>query len=177
MGRRVSNPSGSRRLALAFLTVAGVLGCAGPAFADHLEVAADAPWWMRLGADAILTLHIGGGTAGMISGTTALLSRKGGKLHRRAGAIFFVSMLVMSGIGNLQGEARDAMEKQLNAMPMLAAEEIAEAVYDLIRDDETLFSTLASVVRSGPDPATGRRVVGANFIGELPEDLLARLME
>ncbi len=44
--------------------------------------------------------------------------------------------LVTSGIGNLQGEARDAMEKQLNAMPMLAAEEIAEAVYDLIRDDE-----------------------------------------
>jgi len=48
---------------------------------------------------------------------------------------------------------------------------------DLIRDDETLFSTLASVVRVGPDPATGRRVVGANFIGELPEDRLARLME
>ena len=101
MGRRVSNPSGSRRLALAFLTVVGVLGCAGPAFADHLEVAADAPWWMRLGADAILTLHIGGGTAGMISGATALLARKGGKLHRRAGAIFFVSMLVMSGIGGV----------------------------------------------------------------------------
>ena len=54
---------------------------------------------MRLGADAILTLHIGGGTVGMISGATALLARKGGKLHRRAGAIFFGSMLVMSGIG------------------------------------------------------------------------------
>ena len=44
--------------------------------------------------------------------------------------------LVMSGIGNLQGEAREAAEKQMNAMPMLAAEEIAEAVYDLIRDDD-----------------------------------------
>ncbi len=48
---------------------------------------------------------------------------------------------------------------------------------DLIRDDETLFSTLASVVRVGAGHAAGRRLVGANFIGELPEDRLARLME
>lgn len=43
--------------------------------------------------------------------------------------------LVMSGIQNLTGEARETAEKQMSAMPMLPPEEIAEAVYDLIRDD------------------------------------------
>jgi len=41
-------------------------------------------------------LHIGGGVIGLVSGSVALLARKGGWLHRRAGTIFFVSMLVMA---------------------------------------------------------------------------------
>jgi uncharacterized membrane protein len=41
-------------------------------------------------------LHIGGGTIGLVSGTTALFARKGGPLHRAAGNVFFVSMLVMA---------------------------------------------------------------------------------
>ncbi len=41
-------------------------------------------------------LHIGGGTIGLISGTIALFVRKGGRLHRAAGNIFFFSMLVMA---------------------------------------------------------------------------------
>jgi hypothetical protein len=40
-------------------------------------------------------LHIGGGGIGLVSGTVASLARKGGTLHRRAGTIFVVSMLVM----------------------------------------------------------------------------------
>jgi hypothetical protein len=48
---------------------------------------------VTLGAFA---LHIGGGTAALVSGTTALLASKGGALHRKAGNIFFVSMLVMA---------------------------------------------------------------------------------
>ena len=47
---------------------------------------------------------------------------------------------------------------------------------DLIRDDETLFSTLASVVRASTEP-DGQHVIGCNFIRELPEDRLARIME
>jgi hypothetical protein len=39
--------------------------------------------------------HIGGGTLGLISGTVAAFARKGGRLHRAAGNVFFVSMLVM----------------------------------------------------------------------------------
>jgi uncharacterized membrane protein len=40
-------------------------------------------------------LHIGGGAIGLVSGTVAALARKGGVLHRKAGTIFVVSMLVM----------------------------------------------------------------------------------
>ena len=41
-------------------------------------------------------LHVGGGTIGLFSGTAAAFARKGGKLHRSAGTIFTVSMLVMA---------------------------------------------------------------------------------
>jgi uncharacterized membrane protein len=45
---------------------------------------------------AAFVLHIGGGVIGLLSGTVAALARKGGRLHRRAGTIFVVSMLVMA---------------------------------------------------------------------------------
>jgi hypothetical protein len=41
-------------------------------------------------------LHIGGGTIGLVSGTIAAFARKGGHLHRLAGNVFFVSILVMA---------------------------------------------------------------------------------
>ena len=41
-------------------------------------------------------LHIGGGAIGLASGSLAAFARKGGILHRRAGTIFVISMLVMS---------------------------------------------------------------------------------
>jgi 15-hydroxyprostaglandin dehydrogenase (NAD) len=44
--------------------------------------------------------------------------------------------MVTSGINNLTGAARDEAERRLKMMPMLPAEEIAGAVWDLIRDDE-----------------------------------------
>lgn len=41
-------------------------------------------------------LHIGAGTIGLASGLIAAFARKGGTLHRRAGTVFVVSMLVMA---------------------------------------------------------------------------------
>jgi len=41
-------------------------------------------------------LHIGGGTLALVSGTVAAIARKGGRLHRAAGTLFFLSMLVMA---------------------------------------------------------------------------------
>ena len=64
-----------------------------------LYVSPDAPLLARAAAEAVLVLHIGGGTVGMLSGAVALIARKGGRLHGLAGKMFFVSMLIMSGIG------------------------------------------------------------------------------
>lgn len=41
-------------------------------------------------------LHIAGGAIGLISGFVAAFARKGGYLHRKAGAVFIVSTLVMA---------------------------------------------------------------------------------
>jgi uncharacterized membrane protein len=45
-------------------------------------------------------LHIGGGTVGLLAGTVAALSAKGARLHRVAGTVFVVSMLVMAGFAD-----------------------------------------------------------------------------
>jgi len=59
----------------------------------------DSPWWLVAAANLILFLHIAGGTLGIISGFVALLSRKGARVHRLAGKLFFISMLIMATIG------------------------------------------------------------------------------
>jgi hypothetical protein len=41
-------------------------------------------------------LHVGAGMIGLASGTVALIARKGGHLHRRAGTVFIVAMVVMA---------------------------------------------------------------------------------
>lgn len=64
-----------------------------------LHVPPDAPLLLRLGADALLALHIGGGTVGLISGAAALTVPKGGRLHRWTGNVFFLSMLAMATVG------------------------------------------------------------------------------
>jgi uncharacterized membrane protein len=64
-----------------------------------LHVTAGSSRWLFAAANLILFLHIAGGTVGIISGAVALISRKGGRLHRGAGTVFFVSMLIMATIG------------------------------------------------------------------------------
>lgn len=44
--------------------------------------------------------------------------------------------LVTSGLNSLTGAAREEAERRLKMMPMLPPEEVAGAVYDLIRDDD-----------------------------------------
>ena len=46
----------------------------------------------------VLILHIGAGSAGIVSGYTALSVRKGARLHRVFGTVFFVSMLTVSAL-------------------------------------------------------------------------------
>jgi uncharacterized membrane protein len=63
-----------------------------------LHLAPDTPLLIRALAGAALVTHIGGASLGIVSGFVALAARKGGRLHRRAGQVFFVSMLGMSGV-------------------------------------------------------------------------------
>src|SRR6266852_5927112 len=44
----------------------------------------------------LLPVHVAGGIVGMLSGTAALIFRKGGRWHVLAGKIFVASMLIMS---------------------------------------------------------------------------------
>lgn len=64
-----------------------------------LPISLDAPILIRDGAATILFAHIGGAAVGLVSGGVAMAFRKGERPHRAAGAVFFVSMLTMSGIG------------------------------------------------------------------------------
>ena len=63
----------------------------------HIDPAA--PLWTREAAEAVLALHIAGATAALLSGPAAMVFRKGGRLHRLSGNVFFVAMLTMTGIG------------------------------------------------------------------------------
>jgi len=61
--------------------------------------------------------------------------------------------LVTSGVTQLTGAAREEAERRIKMMPMLPPEEIAEAVYELIRDDE------ATGIAMGISLGNTRRVV------------------
>ena len=61
--------------------------------------------------------------------------------------------LVMGFAGRLTGADREAAEKRLASMPMLEPEQIAEAVYELIRDDD------ATGIVMGVSRGDTRRVV------------------
>jgi uncharacterized membrane protein len=64
-----------------------------------LQLSPDAPLLLRAAAGAVLFAHIGGASLGMVSGAVAMAARKGGRLHRISGNVFFVAMLAMSTVG------------------------------------------------------------------------------
>ena len=69
------------------------------ALADTLQARPGDPAWMHLGADALLWAHIAGGAIGMVTGVVALASRKGQRVHRAAGSVFFWAMFAAYAIG------------------------------------------------------------------------------
>jgi hypothetical protein len=66
-----------------------------------LHLGPDAPAWIVAAVWPVLMVHITGGLAGIGTGFTAMLARKGSRLHRAAGNLFFLSMLVMLSTGGL----------------------------------------------------------------------------
>jgi uncharacterized membrane protein len=49
----------------------------------------------------VFALHIAGGTAALFAGVVAVGARKGARLHRRAGLLFVVAMLIMAATGDM----------------------------------------------------------------------------
>jgi uncharacterized membrane protein len=69
------------------------------ALADTLQARPGDPAWMHLGANTLLWAHIAGGAIGIVTGVVALASRKGQRVHRAAGSVFFLAMFVAYAIG------------------------------------------------------------------------------
>lgn len=92
-----------RRLFTAPALMLGFVMAALPmvAFAARLQVSGDASTWAQLGADALLYLHIGGGTLGLVFGAIAIFAKKGARVHRFVGRVFFASMFVAYLVGGL----------------------------------------------------------------------------
>ncbi len=69
------------------------------AAADNiLRFGPEAPAILHAFAAILLFLHIAGASVAMIAAAVAVIARKGDPVHRAAGNIFFVSMLVMAGV-------------------------------------------------------------------------------
>jgi hypothetical protein len=66
-----------------------------------IQVPADAPLVVKAAAAAVLWTHIGGASLGLVSGTVAILAKKGDRLHRLAGNVFFGAMLAMGLAGGV----------------------------------------------------------------------------
>jgi uncharacterized membrane protein len=67
--------------------------------------------WLVCGGarmSALLIAHVVMGGLGLISGAAALSVRKGERLHRAFGTVFFLAMLVMAATGRLPGRASAA---------------------------------------------------------------------
>lgn len=56
--------------------------------------------------DGLTLFHVAAGSAALLAGGGALSVRKGGRLHARAGTIFFATMLAMAGTGALIAAAK-----------------------------------------------------------------------
>ncbi len=93
----MKNPGFARVSALTLTCMA--VFYATPAWAERLELAADASWWAHAFAALLLILHIAGGAVGLAAGTAASLTTKGGRWHRCAGRWFAVGMFISYLIG------------------------------------------------------------------------------
>ncbi|AAK22621.1 hypothetical protein [Caulobacter vibrioides] len=69
------------------------------ALAENLQARPGDPAWMHLGANVLLWAHIAGGAIGMVTGVIALAARKGQRVHRAAGSVFFLAMFTAYAIG------------------------------------------------------------------------------
>jgi uncharacterized membrane protein len=60
-----------------------------------LHLVSGLPAWLQAVAMTVLFLHIAAGTIALLTGAVAITARKGERVHRVAGTLFFISMLFM----------------------------------------------------------------------------------
>jgi len=60
-----------------------------------LHISPDSHVLVHAAAAAVLYLHVGAGTVGLLAGAAAFVFRKGSRLHRQAGKVFVIAMLVL----------------------------------------------------------------------------------
>lgn len=66
---------------------------------SHLFAGAPA-WLIPLALIGVL-IHVSAGIVGILAGTTAIAARKGERLHRTAGTVFFAAMMTMAGAAGI----------------------------------------------------------------------------
>ena len=113
-----------------------------------LQAGAGAPWVLHAAAWLLLFVHIAGASVGMAAGAAAILARKGERLHRAAGNVFFVSMLAMAGVAAVVSPF----------MPRAQWTNTTAGVFTLY-----LVATVWATVRRG-EGRTGRFEVGAALV-------------
>ena len=89
-----------------------------------------------MAASAILFFHVFSGAVGLLSGVISMITRKGSKLHRRSGNLFFISMACMSIGGMLTGHIRGNIAGVLVAS--LALYSVATAKLTLERNENEI---------------------------------------
>ena len=66
-----------------------------------LHLGPNTPAWILAAVWPVLMVHIAAGLIAIPAGFVAVAARKGARLHRAAGNVFFVSMLLMAGLGSV----------------------------------------------------------------------------
>jgi hypothetical protein len=86
----------------------------------------------------LLFLHILAGSIGLLTGTFAMVVRKGGNLHRASGNVFTVAMLSLAtsdfclAILKSQGLATDVSGPQRNACPGSQSDSLSPSTWETI---------------------------------------------
>ncbi|MEM1435298.1 MAG: hypothetical protein AAGG11_14660 [Pseudomonadota bacterium] len=90
--------------------ILALLAAGSTATAATLQVPEEAPFWMHTGAMLLLVTHIAGGAIGIASGVVASTAKKGQRLHRSSGRIFygamFISYLIAGGVAPFIADGR-----------------------------------------------------------------------
>jgi uncharacterized membrane protein len=109
---------------------------------------------------ALTIFHIAAGGFGLAAGGTALLARKGARLHRTAGNVFFVSMLLMSASGASLAVLKPAAAAFNVVIATLTFYLVATAWATVLREERTVGAFERSAFGAAVAIGAGGLVLG-----------------